>query len=286
MRLQFLLAALACAAAAAPSDPKLQPDPPISCPDCDAWNAPQEPSRVFGNTYSVGTVGLGSILVTSSAGHILLDGGLPQSAPLIDAGIRKLGFRTADVRLILNTHAHYDHAGGIAALQRATGAMVVASPAGAQALERGEPTADDPQFGFGPAKNRFPPAKSVRVVKDGEVLGVGDLAVTARFTPGHTPGSTTWTWRACEGAVCKDIVYADSLNAISAPGFRFTGEAGRVDAFRRSIATVRDLPCDVLLGVHPAYLTARNCREYADEALGRLEQRITEERAADVSPRP
>lgn len=260
---------------------KLQPDPPTVCPDCEAWNARREPSRVFGNTYSIGTMGLGSILITSDSGHILLDGGLPQSAPLVDEHIRKLGFRTADVRLIVNSHAHYDHAGGIAALQRASGAAVAASPAGAKALERGEPTADDPQFAFGPTQNRFPAVKNVRVVKDREVVGVGDLAVTAHLTPGHTPGSTTWTWRSCEGATCKDVVYADSLNAVSAPGFRFTGDAthpSRVDEFRRSIAKVRELPCDVLLTVHPSFAAGKTCRAYADEALQRLEQRMAEER--------
>src|SRR5262249_61118562 len=90
-----------------------------------------------------------SVLITGSRGHILLDGGLPQSAPLIDANIRRLGFRTQDIKLIASSHAHYDHAGGIAALQRASGATVVASPAGARALERGEPAEDDPRFGFG-----------------------------------------------------------------------------------------------------------------------------------------
>jgi metallo-beta-lactamase class B len=265
--------------AQAPS--KLQPDPPTLCSDCDAWNARKEPSRVFGNTYTVGTEGLGSILVTSPSGHILLDGGLPQSAPLIDEYIRKMGFRTEDVKVIVSSHAHYDHVGGIAALQRLSGAIVAASPAGATALERGLPTDDDPQFAFGFAVNHFPAVKNVRVVKDGEVVRVGDVAITAHLTPGHTPGSTTWTWRSCEGTTCKNIVYADSLNAVSAPSFRFTGDAkspSRIDAFRKSIATIRALPCDVLLTVHPAFAVGMTCHTYADAALKRLEQRIAEER--------
>jgi metallo-beta-lactamase class B len=269
----------------AQSPSRLQADPPILCSDCETWNARKEPSRVFGNTYSVGTAGLGSILITSKSGHILLDGALPQSAPLIDEHIRQLGFRTEDIRLIVNSHAHYDHAGGIAAIQRTSGAAVAASPSGAQALERGEPTTDDPQFAFGPAVNRFPAVKNVRVAKDGEVVRVGDLALTAHLTPGHTPGSTTWTWRSCEGAACKDIVYADSLTAISAPGFRFTGDdthPSRIDEFRRSIAKVGELPCDVLLTVHPSFAPAGACQAYADLALKRLEQRIAEEREASA----
>jgi metallo-beta-lactamase class B len=265
--------------AQAPS--KLQPDPAMECKDCDEWNAAKDSARVFGNTYSVGTKGLGSVLITSTNGHILLDGGLTQSARLIDRHIRQRKFRTEDVKFILNSHAHFDHAGGINALQRLSGATVVASPAGAKALERGEPTEDDPQFGFGSTINRFPAVKNVRVVKDGEVVRVGDLEVTAHLTPGHTPGSTTWTWRSCEGKTCKNIVYADSLNAVAAPGFRFTGDAvhpSRIDDFRRSIATVRALPCDVLLTVHPVFNIGKTCQTYADEASKRLDARIAEEK--------
>ena len=278
----------------------LRADPPIKCESCDDWNALQEPFRIFGNTYYVGVAGLSAVLVTSQAGLVLLDGGLPQSAPLVDASIRKLGFRTEDVRLIVNSHAHYDHAGGIAALQRASGAEVAASAAGARAIERGLPTEDDPLFAFGRKANRFPRVARVRAVKDGEVLRVGDLALTAHLTPGHTPGGTTWTWRSCEGSRCLDVVYADSLNAVSASGFRFTGDAkhpGIEAEFRRSIATVSGLPCDVLLTVHPGFTDVEGklarlkqepgsepfvdpgaCSAYAAAALQRLDERVAEER--------
>jgi metallo-beta-lactamase class B len=259
----------------------LRPDPPIACgATCDEWNAGKAGARVFGNTYDVGTAGLGSVLVTSPKGHILLDAGLPQSAAVIDVNLRGLGFRATDIRLIVNSHAHYDHAGGIAAFQRASGATVAASAAGARALERGESTPDDPQHGFGPANGRFPPVKNVRVVADGEVVRVGDLAITAHLTPGHTPGSTTWSWRSCEGTTCRDIVYADSLNPVSAPAFRFTGDAthpSRVDEFRRSIAKVGALPCDALLVVHPSMGAGKTCRTYAEAAARRLDQRVKDE---------
>ena len=252
---------------------------------------------MFGNTYFVGPAGLGSVLVTSDAGHVLLDGALPQSAPLIDANIRALGFRTEDVRVIVNSHAHFDHAGGIAALQRASGATVAASPAGARALERGGPVPEDPQFVGGTG---FPKVKKVRVVADGETLRVGEVAVTAHFTPGHTPGSTAWTWRSCEGVRCLDVVYADSLNAVSAPDFRFSGDATHpsiVETFRRSIATVEALPCDILLAVHPSFadldrrlaaraqgaasdpfIDAGACRVYAANARQALERRLEQEK--------
>ena len=124
-------------------------DPPKMCGQCAGWNAPVDPFRVFGNTYYVGTQGLSSVLIASESGHILLDGALPQSAEQIDNHIRKVGFSLKDVKLIVSSHAHYDHAGGIHALQAASGARVAASRSGADALKRGENTVDDPQYGFG-----------------------------------------------------------------------------------------------------------------------------------------
>jgi metallo-beta-lactamase class B len=275
--------------------PALQPDRPIACDRCEQWNARRAPFRVFGDTYYVGLAGLSAILITSDAGHILLDGGLPQSAPRIDENIRTLGFRTDAVRLIVSSHSHFDHAGGIAALQRVSGATVAASAPGARALEGGEPGADDPQYAVG-QPNRFPAVTPVRAVADGEILRVGPLAITAHLTPGHTPGGTTWTWRSCEGARCIDVVYADSLNPVSAPGFRFSGDATHPDltgVFRRSIATVEQLPCDILLSVHPEFsdmegrlqrhgaepganplIDRQACRAYAADAARRLDERM------------
>ncbi len=277
--------------------PTFQSDPPHKCGDCDAWNKPREPFKIFGNTYFVGTDGLSAILIVGKQGSILLDGGLEQSAALIDANIRKLGFKTTDVKWIVNSHGHYDHAGGIAALQRASGATVAASPSGADALQRGENTTDDPQYGFGKAENGFPPVKNVKVIKDNEVLGVGDISIVAHFTPGHTPGSTTWTWRSCEGSQCLNLVYADSISAISAPGFRFTDQPGVIAAFRRSISRVAELPCDIVVSTHPAAtgldekikkraarkdgpdpFVDHGCKALAAGALKGLEARIAEEK--------
>ncbi|HYB96743.1 MAG TPA: subclass B3 metallo-beta-lactamase [Vicinamibacterales bacterium] len=278
--------------------PAFQSDPPHICSMCDEWNKPREPFRIYGNSYYVGTDGLSAILIAGDAGHILLDGGLEQSAALIEASIRKLGFRIADVKLILNSHGHYDHAGGISALQRASGATVAASPSSADALQRGENTPDDPQFGFGKAENGFPAVKQVRVVKDSETLRVGNLAITANFTPGHTPGSTAWTWQSCENGKCLNLVYADSLTAVSAPGFKYTAEPERVAAFRRSITRVAELPCDIVVSTHPSAtgLDAKiqkraelkgagpdpfvdhGCKAFAAGALKSLEARIAEEK--------
>ncbi len=278
----------------------LSPDPPIDCgPSCAEWNAPRQPFKVFGNTYFVGSAGLSSVLIAGEQGLILIDVALPQSAALIDANIRALGFRTTDIKLILTSHAHFDHVGGVHAMQRYTGATVAASQRGAEALALGHPTPDDPQFGTDPSV-RFPAITSdVRVVKDGETLRAGNLAVTAHYTPGHTPGATSWTWQSCEGARCLSMAYVDSLTAVSNPGFRFSGDgthASLVDAFRRSLRVVGNLPCDVLLTTHPSasgmddklrrraegsddpFINAKACRALAESASNALDKRVQEEK--------
>ena len=278
--------------------PAFKADPPHKCDSCDEWNKPREPFKLFGNSYYVGTDGLSSILIVGDAGHVLLDGGLEQSAAVIDANIRKLGFKTEDIKLIVNSHGHYDHAGGIAALQRASGATVAASSSGADALQRGENTTDDPQFGFGKADNGFPPVKNVKVIKDSEVLRISNIALTAIFTPGHTPGSTTWTWRSCEGSNCLNMVYADSISAVAAPGFKFMAKPDVVNLFRRSITRLSELPCDIVVSTHPSAtnLDAKfkkraelkgagpdpfvdhGCKALAATAMKGLEARIAEEK--------
>lgn len=279
----------------------LRPDPPNECADCAEWNLPQQPFKVFGNTYYVGPAGLSALLISTDAGLILLDGGLPQSAAVIDANIRTLGFRTENVRLIVNSHAHYDHAGGIAALQRVSGAIVGASASGARALRQGEPTTDDPQYGFGRKANAFAAVKNLRVVSDGEVLRVGNVGLTAHLTPGHTPGSTTWTWQSCEGTRCLNMVYADSLTAVSAPGFRFTAGIAptAAEGFRHTIAKVEQLPCDIMFTTHPGasglatklaervqkpeanpFIDSNACRAYAARARKGLDERVAEEKAS------
>jgi metallo-beta-lactamase class B len=290
--------ALALALAAAGTTAALA-DEAVKCAMCEEWNQPQQPFQIVGNTYYVGPRGLSALLVTSDQGHILLDGALPQSAPLIIQNIKALGFRIEDVKLIVNSHAHDDHAGGIARLQRASGATVAASAAGAQALRAGMVGPDDPLYKAG-APDRFPKVAQVSEVADGAILRVGPLAIQAHLTPGHTPGGTTWTWQSCEQKRCLDVVYADSLNPISHDGFRFSGSATmpeRARSFRASIEKVAALKCDVLIAVHPGFsnllekqaarTAASNpfidpgaCRAYAANAGQRLNRRL----ASEASP--
>jgi metallo-beta-lactamase class B len=262
------------------------------CPDCATWNAPTAPTRVFGNTYYVGTRGLSALLLTSDAGHVLIDAGLPASAAPIMASIRALGFRVEDVELIVNSHVHYDHAGGIAAIQRASGARVAASPSSARVLRTGTVEADDPQYGLAFA---FPalPNVPIRELADGDTLRVGPIVLTAHFTAGHTPGGTSWSWRSCEGSTCADFVYADSQTPISADSFHFTRSTTYPNAirdFERGFATLEKLRCDILVTPHPGasqlwqrlesktLRDADACRRYAANSRIQLERRIARER--------
>ncbi|MEP6781193.1 MAG: subclass B3 metallo-beta-lactamase [Gemmatimonadaceae bacterium] len=265
------------------------------CASCAGWNAPQEPFRIFGNVYYVGTHNLSSILIKSSAGMILIDGALPESAPHIVANIKKLGFDIRDVKYILNSHVHFDHAGGIAELQKLSGAKVAASLLSVPVLRRGSSGPDDPQYG---SILSYPPVSNVVVVKEGEVIRVGDVAMTAHFTPGHTPGGTTWTWKSCEGERCLDIVYADSQNSISADGFLFTKSKtypNGIKDFEHNFAVVEGLSCDLLITPHPdasdfwkrvaardagdanALIDRNACKSYSKGGRERLAKRIASE---------
>jgi metallo-beta-lactamase class B len=182
---------------------------------------------------------------------VVIDGDLAQSVTQIAGNIRALGFRPENIKLILNSHAHFDHAAGIAPLQQLSGARVAASPWSAAVLRRGTPAPDDPQHDLAPAPYAGVP--KVEELRDGQTLRVGPLALTAHFTPGHTPGGTSWSWISCEQHRCLNIVYADSLTAVSADSYRFTSHPDLLAGFEKSIATINDMPCDILLTPHPGF---------------------------------
>lgn len=261
-----------------------------------SWTAPQKPFRIYGNTWYVGPRGLGVFLVTALTGNVLIDGGVPGGAALIEANIRSLGFDLRDIKWILNSHAHSDHAGGIAQLAHDTGAQVIAGAADAALLERGG--RDDPQYGD---RFPFPPVRVARTVKDGETLRLGDLVLTAHATPGHTQGNTTWTWTSCESVRCLHMVDVGSL---SAPGFRLVGNPKSPDIvkdFAHSFSMVAALPCDIPLAPHPgmvdfwarvdmleqgkanALIDPAGCRAYADSARASFAAELVKQRAEAAS---
>ncbi|QNA87015.1 subclass B3 metallo-beta-lactamase [Sphingomonas sp. So64.6b] len=224
---------------------------PIAPESAKRWLGPQVPTRIYGNSYLVGFADLNVALIRTSAGLVLIDAGVPQGVAAVEANIRRLGFRVKDVKYILSTEPHFDHAGGLAALARDSGATVVASVAAAAALRRGTIGPDDPQFGL---VVDFPGVTRVRAVADGEKLTLGNTVITAIATPGHTAGSMSWTWRSCERRKCLNMVFGSSLNPASADDYRYTDPAHAfvIAGFRRSFAVMRKLPCDILFSAHPS----------------------------------
>ncbi len=264
-----------------------------------AWNAEQKPFNIYGNTYYVGTHGLSSILITGKDGHVLIDGALPESAPLIAEHIRALGFKMEDVKVILNSHVHFDHAGGIAELQNLSGAMVMASESSTKVLKANAYGHDDPQFG-----SLDPPTTAaitrIKTVKDKEKIHVCSLELQAHYTPGHTPGGTTWSWRSCDTSTparCLNIVYADSVSPVSADNFLFTQSPHAMRDFDMTFATLRLIDCDILLTPHPeisdlwtrlekrdhgnadALIDRVALDTFVDQARENFQKRIADERA-------
>lgn len=269
---------------------------PEACKEDAGWDDPATPLRIHGNTWFVGTCGISAVLIASDAGHVLIDGGTNRGAALIEANIRALGFDPHDVKLILNSHEHSDHAGGLAGLQQATGADVVVRAPSKRVLERGRSDRNDPQF---LVLSPLPPVTRLRTVENGEVLSVGDIRLTAHATPGHSPGGTSWTWISCDGDDCRRMAYVDSLSAISDEQYRFSGHADYVATFRKTLKAVAALPCDVLLTPHPGASDmwmrlgpaassplpeADACKTYAANAAARLNARLAEERTTEKSP--
>jgi metallo-beta-lactamase class B len=246
--------------------------------------------RIHANTYLVGTCGISAILITGTEGDVLIDGGTEKDADLIASNIRRLGFKLSDVKILLHSHEHFDHVGGLARLQQLTGAQLFASPAAAKVLQTGAASADDPQAGM---HKPFPTARVDRVIRDGEQVRLGNLVVTAVMTPGHTPGALTWHWGACDGGICRQIVYADSLTPISRDDYRFSDHAAYLTAYRASIAKVAALDCDILLTPHPSAShmvdrmigrepleNANACRDYAARLTKQLDERLAKEASA------
>lgn len=275
--------------------PSLAAAASIDCDSCEAWNQDQAPFQIFGNTYYVGVRGLSSVLITSPDGHVLIDGALPQSAPLIARHVQQLGFKMSDVKVILNSHVHYDHAGGIAGLQKLSGAKVIASDIAAKVLRTGKVDRSDPQFGVLKA---YPGAKNVDALGTRDSVNVGKLQLHVMHTPGHTPGGTSWTWKSCEAERCLNVVYGDSLNAISDDSFKYSGDTRYPNArsdMAASIAALAAAPCDILVAAHPDFtglltlidaqgegdraqlIDSAACKRYAAAGKERLQKRLDDE---------
>jgi metallo-beta-lactamase class B len=214
------------------------------------WNEAAEPVKIAGPIYFVGTTGLSAWLIRSSEGLILLNTALPPATPMIEAAIRKLGFRPEDVKLLLDAHAHIDHVGGHAHFKRSYGAKVVMMDVDAELARTGGKAdfhyAAVPEFGFEPVAADI-------VIRDGDVVKLGDVALTARLTPGHTKGSTTWIMNVVDGGKNYTVVFPDGSGVN--PGFRLVKNPsypGIADDYRRTLHILETQKPDIWLASHTA----------------------------------
>jgi metallo-beta-lactamase class B len=225
-------------------------------PTSRSWNKPVPPFQIIGNLYYVGAVEIGSFLITTAQGHILLDGGFVETAPQIEQNIVRLGFKLADVKILLNSHAHFDHAGGLAELKRKTGAKMIASARDAELLRAG----GHGDFRFGDTLT-FPPVEVDQIIGDGESVQLGGQKLIALLTPGHTKGNTTWTTKISDGPKSYDVVFAGSPTALDYQLVGRESYPGIAADFEKTFAVLKKLPCDIFLSDHGSFFSFEQKRE-------------------------
>ncbi len=258
------------------------------CKDEGDWDEATAPRHVFGNTWYVGSCGISAILITSPAGHILIDGATEAAAGGIARSIEASGHRVSDVRVILNTHEHFDHAGGIARLQQLSGAQVLSRAAALPVLRSGRSERNDPQH---LELKPFPAVPGARAIADDAHVQVGPLSVQVHATPGHAPGSTSFSWRSCAGTDCRQVVYADSVSALADGEYLYRDHPDYGTAFKAGMQVLAGIePCDILLTPHPSVSdlwprlrgeqpmgSAGACRALATTGLQNLQKRLDRE---------
>lgn len=273
------------------------------------WNAaikrnrsiPDEPFRLADNLYYVGSTGVTAFLLTGPQGHVLIDGGYPETAPLIVGSIAKLGFDIKDVKVLLNTHAHFDHAGGLRELQRASGAQLWISEGDAPIVAAGG--AD--RASYGPLRflgiGRFPKPRVDHRFKDGDTVRVGPVELTAHITAGHTPGCTSWSFPVRDAG--RELLAVDVCSLTLLPFMKLADPQvypGIRADFEKSFQTLRGLPADIFLGSHGSFfalgkkrrarsgaanpvdpfIDREGYRRYIDDAEADFRQQLAKERGS------
>jgi metallo-beta-lactamase class B len=219
--------------------------------DTREWTEPFPPFHIAGNLYYVGSKGLANYLITTSQGHILINSDLEANVPLIRASVEKLGFKFNDIKILLISHAHWDHNAGSAMIKQLTGARYMVMKEDAPVVESGGKT--DFQYGDTPAA-RYPSTKVDRVLADGDEVKLGDATLVAHLTPGHTKGCTTWTMKAQEAGKTYNVVIIGSPNVN--PGYKLVNNERYpqiASDYERMFAVLKSLPCDIFLGAHGSY---------------------------------
>ena len=259
-----------------------------TCKDWDDWSKSGPPFPLHGNSYYVGTCGITAVLITGSDGHILIDGATEEGADVIADNIKSLGFNIRDVKLLLHSHEHFDHVAGLAKLQKLSGAKLLASAEAAPTLRTGISHDDDPQAGL---HEPFPASRVDGIVEDSVEVVLGNLTLTPIATPGHTPGALSWQWDSCVGDECMAIVFADSLSAISHDDYHFSDHPDYVESYKKGIAKLAELDCQILVSSHPSaskmrdrllspqgLVNPKGCEIYATKSLNYLNKRLLKEK--------
>lgn len=219
--------------------------------ESEPWNAPFPPFRLIGNIHYVGASGISSFLITTPEGHILLDTGFETTVPRIRESVAKLGFKLSDIKIILNSHAHTDHAGGHALMQELTGARILMSDADAALLASGGTNDFTP---YSREMMGYRPAKADRILRDGDKVTLGGTTLTCHLTPGHTKGCTTWTMDVTEDGKTQHVVFYGSTSILSGvPLVNNTQYPGIADDLAASFKKLKSLPCDVFLAPHNGF---------------------------------
>lgn len=223
-----------------------------------SWNTPTEPFRIADDLYYVGTEGLASYLIKTSEGLILIDGALPDSVPQIEASISSLGFKLSDVKYLLNSHAHFDHSGGLAQLKKDTGALLIAHEADVSALEGGFYLGSEDSKTMG-----APPVNVDITLKDGDVVELGGWELTLNHTPGHTRGCTSWGFTVSDGGEAYDaLVFCSATVAANriTPPLQYEGI---VEDYRKTFAKAKTMEVDLPLAPHPEFFDLLQKRDKA-----------------------
>jgi metallo-beta-lactamase class B len=215
------------------------------------WTEPFPAFRIAGNLYYVGSRGLATYLIATPAGHILINSDLEANVPMIRASVQKLGFKFSDIKVLLISHAHWDHDAGSAMIKQLTGAKYMVMDADVPVVESGGK--DDFEYGGTPT-SLYSATKVDRVLHDGDEVKLGDAVLVAHLTPGHTKGCTTWTMKAKEAGKEYNVVIVGSPNVN--PGYKLVDNAKYpqiASDYERMFRVLESLPADIFLGAHGAY---------------------------------
>ncbi|APG62791.1 hypothetical protein LPB140_08315 [Sphingorhabdus lutea] len=257
-----------------------------TCKDRDEWDKPAPAFHIYGNSWYVGTCGISAILIDSGNGLILIDSGTEVGADIVMANIISLGFKLKDVKIILSSHEHFDHIGGLAKIKAFTNAQIYASKEAAPVMMTGQSSADDPQHGL---HKPMRPVNVDKIVNLEEAIILGNIGISPISTPGHTPGALSWSWQDCENKICKNIIYADSLSPIGRDDYKFSDHPVYLANYRSGMERLAKMQCDILLTPHPSssnmvkraasgsFIGAMNCHEYTQAASKRLNDRLASE---------